>query len=276
MLLVDDQQAKFGKRQEQGGAGADHRAHLALRHTPPGALAGARGDAGVPFARPRPEARLEAVEELRRQRDFRNQNKHLPPGFQRLRDRLEIDLRLAGPRHALDQRDGKRVGVDALPQLSRRRLLVVAQRRRRIVGIGIVDHWRRRQRDPLQRPGLHQPLDDGGTGPGGLRQRALVPGKPVGGDLQDTLARRRHPFRRFTRKPDGRHRLFRPEGFRHAQQHPQHRAAMAQRIVGDPVDEPAHLFADMPVELLGDIPQLFRRHVVGRPVPDDPEHRARP
>ena len=63
----------------------------------------------MPLRRARAEARGEAVEEGAGQRDLRQQDQRLPAAPQRLGDRLEIDLRLAGAGDAVEQRDGEAV-----------------------------------------------------------------------------------------------------------------------------------------------------------------------
>ena len=59
--------------------------------------------AGVPFGRPRAEARREAVEELGGERDLRQEHQRLPPLPQSLGDRLEIDFGLARAGDAVEQ-----------------------------------------------------------------------------------------------------------------------------------------------------------------------------
>jgi hypothetical protein len=71
----------------------------------------------VPQHRRRAEPLLEAVEEVFGQRDFGQQDQHLPPHPQRLGDGFEIGLGLARPGHPVEQEGGKfglahRVGKD--------------------------------------------------------------------------------------------------------------------------------------------------------------------
>ena len=65
-------------------------------------LAAARADAGVPQRRTHPEARDEAVDELRRERDLGHQDQRLHAAAQRRGDRLEIHLGLARPGDAFE------------------------------------------------------------------------------------------------------------------------------------------------------------------------------
>ena len=59
----------------------------------------------MPFRRAHAEARGEAVEELRGQRDLRHQDQALPAASDRFGHRLEIDLGLARAGDAVDERD---------------------------------------------------------------------------------------------------------------------------------------------------------------------------
>ena len=126
VLLIDDDEAEVGERQEQRRARADDHARLAARRPPPRALALALGQARMPFGRPHAEARGEAVEKLRGQRDLRQQDERLallPQGF---RDRLEIDLGLARSGDAFEQgaprtRGRRRGGREPRPRRADRR-----------------------------------------------------------------------------------------------------------------------------------------------------------
>src|ERR1700724_4218977 len=57
----------------------------------------------MPFARTRPEPRLETAEKLRGERYFGHQDQTLASGFESGCDGLEINLRLAGARDAFEQ-----------------------------------------------------------------------------------------------------------------------------------------------------------------------------
>jgi len=63
----------------------------------------------VPGDRFAAEAVLESLQERLGQSNFREEDKRLLPLPEALRDRLEIDLRLARPRHSVEQD-----GVEAL------------------------------------------------------------------------------------------------------------------------------------------------------------------
>jgi hypothetical protein len=107
VLLVDDDEAEPVEREEQRRAGADHDRHPALGHEAPGAAALGRGQGGVPGGRRGAEAALEPGEPLRGERDLRQEDEDLPPAAQRLGHGLEVDLRLAGTRDALEQEHGR-------------------------------------------------------------------------------------------------------------------------------------------------------------------------
>ena len=103
MLLIDDDEAKVGERQEQSRARADNDGGLAACDRRPDAFAVALREAGVPFGRSCAETRGEAVEKLRGQRDLRQQHQRLALLPKRFGDRLEIDLGLARAGHPLEQ-----------------------------------------------------------------------------------------------------------------------------------------------------------------------------
>ncbi len=89
--------------QEQRRARARHDQRLARRDGREGPLAPPPGDARMPFGRPHAEAPLEALEELRGERDLGHQDEALPALPHGLGHGLEIDLGLAGAGDALQQ-----------------------------------------------------------------------------------------------------------------------------------------------------------------------------
>ena len=105
VLLIDDDQAEIGVRQEQRRARADHDRNFAVGDRLPGARALARRQLRMPFRRAHAEARGEAVEELRGERDLRHQDRgSAGRARMRVRHRLEIDLGLARAGDAVEQR----------------------------------------------------------------------------------------------------------------------------------------------------------------------------
>ena len=78
VLLIDHDEAEIGVGQKQRRARADHDGDFAVGDRAPGARAPARRQFRMPFRRPHAEARGEAVEELRGERDLRHQDQALP------------------------------------------------------------------------------------------------------------------------------------------------------------------------------------------------------
>ena len=105
VLLIDDDQAEIGVGQKQRRARADDDGDFAVGDRPPGARAAARRELRMPFRRAHAEARGEAVEELRGERDLRHQDQALPAGADRVGHRLEINFGLARAGDAVEQRD---------------------------------------------------------------------------------------------------------------------------------------------------------------------------
>ncbi len=106
MLLVDDDRAQVADRGEDRRAGADHDPLAAAAQRLPGgealALAQRRVEQGHVVA----EGGAEAAERLRRQRDLRHQHDRPPaaPAHQ-FAQQLDVDQRLTGPGHALENED---------------------------------------------------------------------------------------------------------------------------------------------------------------------------
>ena len=242
MLFIDDDQPEIGVRQEQRRARADHDLHLVRRHRRPGARALARRQFRMPFRRAHAEARGEAVEELRGERDLRHQDQRLAAAPDGLRHRLEIDLGLARAGDAVEQRRRK-------SRLARRSR---AAHRRRRAGRARSPAWR----NP---------------------DRAAAPPAPAAAPpFPACLRRSARRSRRRRRRPRARRRPWRASGRRaNRLQHARARRVMrcgggpasrtptrsrpgprcspmrsamrstmpraAQRVVGDPVDELAQL-----------------------------------
>src|SRR5574337_1219129 len=85
----------------------------------------------MPFDGRSTEALLEALEKLTRQSNFRKHDEGLLARFKRARDGFEIDFRLAGAGHAVEQGYGEIFGVySADKRCDGARLLVRKARRR--------------------------------------------------------------------------------------------------------------------------------------------------
>ncbi len=78
MRLVDDDQAEVVIGEEESGAGADRDQRLTRRDSSPGAAALALAQAQVPGHRLAAEAGREALQEGLGERDFGEQDEHLP------------------------------------------------------------------------------------------------------------------------------------------------------------------------------------------------------
>ena len=118
MLLIDDDEAEVGERQKERRARADDDGRLAARDRRPDAFALALGQAGMPFGGSCAEARREAIEKLRGQRDLRQEHERLALLPQRFGDRLEINLGLARSGHALEQGRRERAVGDEADEIS--------------------------------------------------------------------------------------------------------------------------------------------------------------
>ena len=204
VLLVDHDQPERGKRQEQGRAGADHDPLAAFGDAPPGAPARGRAELGVPERRRPAEALGEALEQLRGERDLRQQDQRPAPGGEHRRHRLEIDRGLAGAGHAFEQRHAmaaRDAGAERLRGLGLRR----RERRRPAIGhrrrLGRLGQGRRRSAaPPAPSPGRRRrrPRPGGRSRPRCARGRPRAPPAPGAGRRSDPVGRR-HPRRRSAR-----------------------------------------------------------------------------
>ena len=124
VLLIDDDQAKLGKRQKQRRARADNDARPAVGDRAPGAAPLALADLGMPLRRGGAEAVAKPLQPLRAERDFRQQHQHLPAGGEGCRDRGEIGLGLARAGDAVEQGDAETAGFDSGDKPASRKRLV--------------------------------------------------------------------------------------------------------------------------------------------------------
>ncbi len=199
----------------------------------------------MPFGGLCAKAVVKAVEKLLGQRDFRQENQHLPARIQRLGDRFKINLRLARPRHTIEQRNRKTTGFDGFRQHFGGCLLVLRKRGARIIRIGLCNHGWRRQHDFFKNALRLQAIHDRQRYARRMGKAGACPGKPVAGKLHHAGASRSHALWHALRlagtiaKP--RHRRFGVEGGRHAQNHARHHAGRRKRIIGCPAHEAQHL-----------------------------------
>ena len=114
VFFIDDERREIREGKKQRRARANNGLDVALCHSVPQPRALPRADAGMPFPRTRPEARREAVEKLRGERDLGHEDQALASGFESGRDGLEINLRLAGAGDPFEQGHRERVGLYAI------------------------------------------------------------------------------------------------------------------------------------------------------------------
>ena len=265
VLLIDHDQAEIGERQKQRRARADDHARFAGRHRAPSAGALPRGEFGMPFRRPHAEPCGEAVEELRRKRDLRHQNERLPAGPDHLRHRLEIDLGLARPGDAVEQRDAVAAVPNGLPQRRGRRALRRCEVRGPEIGIGRARNRLGRHDQGFERAFVDQAVNHARRYACLFGRLALAPQQAVGEQRQNPRPRRGHAGRLWPRDPHRDACALGAERFAHAQRHPQHHAARRQRVVGDPIDEAAQLFPQRRnIEPAGDILEPVIESPIGR------------
>ena len=241
VLLVDDDDGEIAERKKQRGARARHHRHAAIGAAVPHEGASPRGDGGMPLRRPRAEPRGEAVEELRREGDLRQEDQGLAAGAQRRRDRLEIHLRLARPRDAFQQGDAEGVGLCARAQRRRSLGLRRGQVGRGEVGISLADDGLRRNRREFERPLREKRVDHGHRAGRGGGQSRLAPGVAGFGSGEHPLARRRLPPLRGTAVANAHARRARLGGKGGTDAHAQDHAERAQSPARDPIDEAAQV-----------------------------------
>ena len=237
VFFIDDDKPEIGIGQKQRRARADHDRHFIRRHRGPGARARARRELRMPFRRARAEARGEAVEQLRGERDFRHQDQRLPLAPDIFRHRLEIDFGLAGAGDAIEQRHGVAALIDGGAQRVGGGQLAEREFRLAEIRIGRPRHRLRRQHHRRQRALVDQSVDHAGADARLARGVALGARQPIGKQRQHARARRRHARRRRSGQPHADALARGPEMLAHAQRHAQHHAARAKRVVGDPIDE---------------------------------------
>jgi len=191
----------------------------------------------MPFSRTRAKTRRETVEKLRSERDLRHEDQALAPGFERRRDSLEIDFRLAGAGDAFEQGDREIIAFNALDQDVRGFLLRGFQGGPRVRGIAAGRHGRLRQRDRLKYPLVDQRVDNAARTGGGLGERGFGEGEDAFRCREDAGAGGGHPAGRASREAHPDTRRFRPGMQRRGGRHPQNHAARAQGPGRYPIDE---------------------------------------
>ena len=160
MLLVDHDEAEVLQRREHRRARADHDLHAARADVLPLVVPLARREMAVQHGHARllpGKAGAKALHRLRRQRDLRHQHQRGAARRHHLRDRLQIDLRLAAAGHAVQQDHAR---------LQRRPFVDDGPKRRLLLGV----HLERRRRRPPARAGRDRgPASAARSGPGCAR-----------------------------------------------------------------------------------------------------------
>ena len=128
MLLVDDDQPEVADRREDGGAGPDRDPGLAGAQPPPLVVALALPQRRVQQRDRVAEARLEAPDGLRRERDLGHEHDRALPARERRLGRAQVDLGLARAGHAVEQERA------ALLDLRERAALAVRELHRAVGG----------------------------------------------------------------------------------------------------------------------------------------------
>ncbi len=272
VLLVDDDEAELGERQEQRRARADDDADQAFGDAAPDRAPLGAAHFGMPQRRRAAEAATEALDPLRRQRDFGQQDQRLRAGAQRFGDRLEIDFGLARAGDAFEQGDAEAAVAHRAAQTIGGARLIGRECHRRRVGIG--EHARRRLGPRLggKRARFDQALDDRGADVRLARQRGGGERFAFAERVERALPRRARRLGRgvagdFAQHGGGGVRL---EGFGNAHRHAQDRARRRQSVVRHPVDEAAlHLGHRRDRQARGDRLHLRRRDRAAAGAPHD-------
>lgn len=276
VFFIDDDQPQFLEGQEKRRPCARHNPHGPFRDLPPDTLAGARRKVGMPFSGLCPEPVMETVEKLLGQRDFGQENQHLPALLDRLGDRFEINFRFARTGHAVEKRNRETASFNRFRQHFSRRLLVFRKRGARIVDIRPCHHGWRRQHDFLENALRLQPVHDRHRDARRMGKPGSGPGKPVAGKFHHARPRFGHTLRLTAGITKARHRWLGIECGRHAQDHARHHAGRRQRVVRCPAHEAQHVGAHRrTIEDLGNFPQFSGIDRIGFTLADDPRHLTR-
>ena len=128
VLLVDNDQAQFGERQEQRRARADDDPRAAGGDGPPGVAPLSLSDIGMPLRRKGAKSVAKALQPLRAKRDFRQQHQHLAADGERRGDRGKVGFGLARAGDAVEQSHAETACLDSTDQSPRGDRLVRGKR----------------------------------------------------------------------------------------------------------------------------------------------------
>ena len=127
VLLVDNDEARIGKRGEERRAGADDHAGLALAHEVPLVKALTGTEARVQDRDVVAEAAAEAAHGLRGEADLGHEDEGTAAVRERALDGVEVDLGLSGAGHAVDEHDVAAAGLAGGVDGGKRRALAVGE-----------------------------------------------------------------------------------------------------------------------------------------------------
>ena len=191
----------------------------------PGAGAPARRQFRMPFRRTDAEARGEAVEELRGERDLRHQDQALPAGADRVRHRLEIDLGLARAGDAVEERHRVAALGDRRFQLRGGGALVGGEFGWREIGIGLFATGSGGSTTVSSVPSSIRPSITPALTPASRAASLLPRTIPSARSASTRCARRGHALRSRAGQPHANALALGSKVLPHTQAHAQHHAA---------------------------------------------------
>ena len=270
MLLVDHHQPEVGDRGEDGRARPDRDARLPRTQPPPLVVALALRQGGVQERDHVAEARPEAADGLRGERDLRDEDDRAAPPRQGLGDRAQVDLRLPRARHPV-QEERLACVRGRLDRRERRGLRRVGLDLAVGLGVDARSTAARARADGHDAAGLeaaqHRKVGARGRGEAG-QDRALAVGQPRVRGARERLGPQRRlgpAFRGQHQRERARRRRAVLLGHPQRQLHEVRRARL--RVDADRRDE----------AVLGDLAALREpgHHAAqGLPAEGDPDHRA--
>ena len=180
VLFIDHDEAELVERKEQSRARADDDARFRRWHTAHRCAARFRGRSECHSAGRQAETLREAVEKLAGKRDLGQQDQGLAPAPHALGDSFEINLGLARPGDAVEERNRVILVGDGAPQGVGGLLLRARQVRSAVVRVGRCGDGLGRKHDRLQRALVDEPVDHPQADAGLACRLALGQRQPFG------------------------------------------------------------------------------------------------
>src|SRR3990172_257420 len=131
MLFVYDDQTEVGQRRENRRARADYDIDVAAGDVPPVGPALRAAQRAVQHPDPPRESRAETIDELRRQRDFGNQDETTTTRFANLLHGAKVDFCLAAAGDAMQKKRFKTSVAKAIGNCAKRNCLLRRERKSR-------------------------------------------------------------------------------------------------------------------------------------------------